>query len=680
MISRADRRRFLVTTCAALAGAALLVATACGPARPSGPESVLLITLDTLRADHVTAYAPDSPVPTPHLDALGQSGAIVRRAWSPVPLTTPSHASILTGLYPPGHGVRNNARFRLPDDVTTLAEVLRARGLETGAFTAAFTTSSLFGLAQGFATYDDDLGHTPTGAMRTSRPGDEVLANATRWLETHAKQPFFLWVHFFDPHTPYAAPGEWGRRYARDPYAGEVAFTDHLVGELLATLDRLGASERTVVVALADHGEGLGTHGEDEHGLLLYEEVLHVPFFVRAPGKIAPGTVIEGPASVVDVVPTVAGLLGVPWTEPLHGLDLLAADAATLAARRTYAETLYPFEEFGWSAIYATRERDMKLLLSSERELYDLAADPREGQNLAAERPADADALQTALREKATSIVNEDRLATAAGFEGGSDPETIARLESLGYVAGGSGGEGAAGGGGDVLPALTGRSPRVAIGDYETFDRAGELMRAGEHGAAAALLAKLVDNDPGNPQFLLKLAQSQESAGDEAAAEASYRALVDRFPTFYLGYRSYSTFLESRERPLESRALWLRLQGMLPGFVGIDVRLAQAETLAGLPGEAIKRLTAHLDERPDDAGAWSALGEAHEKAGDAEAALGAFRKALALRATERAAVEGATRVLIALGRGAEARELLEALLKRAPDDPLLVHTLRTLPR
>ncbi len=656
------------------------------PAAPAagGPDSLLLITLDTLRADHVSSYGP-SPVATPHLDALAAKGARVVHAWTTVPLTTPAHASILSGLYPPSHGVRNNARFRLPEDVTTLAELLGGHGRATAAFVSSFTTSSQFGLGQGFELFDDDLGNDDTGARRTQRPGPETAAHAASWLAEHGGKPFFVWVHLFDAHTPYSPPSPFRERHPGDPYSGEVALTDHLVGELILALEKSGAAGRTAIVVLADHGEGLGTHGEDEHGLLLYQETLAIPFFVVAPGKVAPGTVVEELASVVDVVPTALALLGEPPPRETEGRDLFAAaarpagppsQAARAAPVRTlYAETLYPYEEFGWSALYAQRDGDGKYIESTRPELYDLAADPKEGKNLAPGEPARAATMQRSLREMATGLVRHERLSAAAGFGGGTDPETIARLESLGYAAGGPGGESS---GEEALPGLTGRNPRDAMEDYQRFDRAQELMRAGQPDAAVKLLTKLTVTDPDNPQVLLKLAQACERAGRDADAELWYRRTIERHPTFYLGYRSYSTYLEGKDRPLDARALWIRLSGLLPGYVGIETRLAGTEIKAGQPQAAAQRLAAYLKEHPRDAEGWALDGDARAALGDDAGALASYRKALALRPTERGAVEGLAAVLKKQGQADEARAELDELLRRAPGDPVLIRARRDL--
>jgi arylsulfatase A-like enzyme len=261
---QADRSRVIL----ALVLAAALAAASCGGHKPAARlDSLLLITIDTLRADHVSCYGP-SPARTPSLDALASRGALVRNAWATVPLTTPSHASILTGLYPPAHGVRYNSRFRLQDSAETLAERLRAAGRRTAAFVASYTTSRTFGLAQGFETFDDEMGYAADGSERQQRPANEVIDRAAAWLSSHADRPFFLWVHLYDPHAPYEPPAEFAAQHPGDGYSGEVAFADAQVGRLLETLERAGAGPRTVVAALADHGEGLGERGELEHGFL----------------------------------------------------------------------------------------------------------------------------------------------------------------------------------------------------------------------------------------------------------------------------------------------------------------------------------------------------------------------------------------------------------------------------
>jgi arylsulfatase A-like enzyme/Flp pilus assembly protein TadD len=643
-------------------------ATGCR-ARPK-LDSVLLVTIDTLRADHVSCYGP-SPVQTPALDALARRGARFTRAWTPIPLTTPAHATILTGLYPPGHGVRNNGRFGLPGDVTTLAKVLKAVGARTAAFVASFTTASLFGLNQGFDVYDDDLGNDAEGRRRLQRPGNEVVDRAVAWLAANASGPFFLWVHLYDPHFPYAPPPEYLSRYPNDPYSGDVAFADAELGRLIAALGASGAAPRTIVVALADHGEGLGTHDEDRHGLLLYEEAIRVPLLIVAPGRIEPGRQITTVASTVDVMPTVLHLLGREVPAGVHGRDLLVSGAEP---RRVYAETLYPHEEFGWSALYAVREGDLKYIEGTTPELYDLASDPQERTDLTSSRRQEARRLQDALVTDASRIVNRERLTRVAGLGERSDAETLQGLAALGYVAGGPSSSPAS----ETLPAIGGRSPREAMGDERRLRRAEQLVKGESFAEGIGILEQLAVSDADNPQVLLNLAQALAKSGDAAKAEARYRELLRRQPTFYLGYRYFTDFLEARGRAAEARSLWLDLQKRLPGYVEIQVRLARAEIAAAMPGDAVRRLGPYLENHPQDAEAWAQLGRALVLAGKDEDALKAFRYALDAHPTEREAVEGAVAILKTSGRTDEARRLVTELAARAPSDPLLRQTLTDL--
>jgi len=645
--------------------AILLLATAC--TRPSRPDSLLLITLDTFRADHVSCYGP-SPVATPNLDRVAEHGAIIERAWTPIPLTTPAHASILTGLYPPSHGVRSNARFRLPDDVTTLAEILRGRGLRTAAFIGSYTTSRLFGLDQGFETFDDALGHFPDGTRRVERRGDEVANRAREWIRKNAGQPFFIWVHFNDAHTPYEPPGEFAGRFPQDPYSGEVAFTDLQVGRLLSSLQESGAVPRTVVAIIGDHGEGLRDHGESEHGFLLYEESLRIPFLIAAPGRIAPGTRIREVASAIDLLPTVLRLLGAPVPAGVQGIDLL--EKGKPRGEGIYAETLYPSEEFAWSPLYAYRSEDAKVIDAPRPELYDLSSDPGERRDLSSADRQEAGRMREELRHSARRMIDPNRLARAAGSgeQQGMDAESLRRLESLGYVGGGGN---VTAGEAEALPDVGGRNPAEAMDDLRRYESAVDQLNAGKFTEAAAALAALHRSDPGNPAVMLKLAQATQHAGRSAEAEELYRELLRAHPTFYLGTWSFCDFLEKAGRARESRDLWLRLKGLVPGFVGIDWAIARAETAAGLAGDARGRLEAYLEKRPEDFRAWRELGRAKVQLGDRAGALEAFRKALDLEPTDAEALDGAIALLVSTGRRQEAAALIDQLAVRAPEDPLI---------
>lgn len=634
----------------------------CRP-QPKAVDSLLLITVDTLRADHVSAYGP-SPVPTPALDEIARRGLRVADCWTSIPLTTPAHASLLTGLYPPAHGMRNNARFRLPEDVTTLAEILRSGGRRTGAVIGSFTTSNQFGLGQGFESFDDDLGYDPLGWPLVQRTGDQVTDRAIDWLKRHAGQPFFLWVHLYDPHAPYEPPSEWARLFPDDPYSGEVAFADQQIARLLTALDEVGARERTILAAVGDHGEGLGMHGEPEHGILLYEEALAVPFVMAAPGKIPPGTVVKGPASVVDFLPTVTQLLGLPTPKEVQGIDLLGPQPP---GRTLFAETLYPHEEFGWSALYALRDDDKKYIEGPVPELYDLAADGAERRNLLPGAAAEGKVLAHKLHTLAQRLVRPDRLAAAAGLGRDGDPETVARLESLGYVAGGGGGRDR----NEALPAVGGVNPVERVTIMSRFQDGVRLLQEGRAAEAAAIYRQLAQADPGNPQHRYKLAACLDRSGDPAGAEAIYKSVIKDHPTFFLAYRGLGDFCERNGRFRESRELFMRLQSLVPGYVTLEIRIAQAETGAQMFEPAAQRMVAYLDEHPGDPEGWTQLGDARAGLGQVEPALAAYKKALEIRPALNVAVHGAVRLLVAQRRESEAKDLVDGLLVRLPGNQFL---------
>ena len=516
---------------ASLSLAALLVLlVGCAGPPAAAPWNVLLVTVDTVRADHLGCYgARDAE--TPALDRLAREG--VRFAWasSPVPLTLPSHSSLLSGLLPPHHGLRNNGAGRFPEGTATLATALAAAGYRTGAFVGAFVLDHRFGLARGFEVYDDEVERDASGGLPedAERRGDAVVDRALAWLQSPQSppppsgaagaRPFFLWVHLYDAHAPYAPPSPYRERHPGRPYDGEIAFADAQVGRLLASLDRSGLAGRTVVAVAADHGEALGEHGELTHGLLLYEPTLRVPLLLRAPGRLAP-RVVQSPVSLVDVAPTLAGLAGHPMAgspaRELDGRDLSVplARGEEPAAADLYAETRYP-ALFGWSPLAALTRRGRKYIRAPRPELYDLARDPGETANLAA---GDAAASSFAAR----------LAAVEAGAAAPAPPvalraEERARLESLGYAAPGGGTAGAA-------RTAGGADPKDRAPLFLRYERAVDELRAERREPALAELARLVAADPGNPVFRGKLAQGYRESGRLDRAVPLYRQAAAAAP------------------------------------------------------------------------------------------------------------------------------------------------------
>jgi len=599
--------------------AGISLAAACrAPGPPAPPPHLLLVTLDTFRADRIGAYG-GQPGLTPNLDHLAASGVRMARAMAAAPLTLPSHATLMTGLYPNRHGLRHNGQGKLPEDVVTLASRLSAAGYRSAAFVGAFVLDHRFGLDRGFATYDDEIrtGAGAPGGLEAERPGGEVVDRALAWLASLPADgaPRFLWVHLFDAHAPYRPPEPFRSRHADSPYDGEVAEVDAQVGRLLdAALARLDAG-RTLVAVVGDHGEGLGDHGEPKHGLLLYESTLAVPWLLAQPERLPAGATVETPVGLADVAPTLAALCGVGWTsEPLDGRDLAEA---ILAGREPevadlYAETEYP-RLYGWSPLAALRRGSSKWIVGARAELFDLAADPLERHDLSGEerrKAAELDRALEALREGSRSAPGPVE-----------DAETRARLAALGYASG---------------PAPAGSpapvDPRDRIQLYGRLEAAREAMEAGRLDEAAGELGRLVREEPSNPVLRGTLAEALRRRGETTAAAAE-----------------------------QARALAL---------AGDDAQgwynLAAALLDAGRPDDAIQALTESLRLDPLRAGAWNLMGVLRSGKGEVPAAAEAFRRALECSPADVGAATNLGHALRDLGRFAEA----ETAYRRALDlDP-----------
>lgn len=405
---------------------------------PSPAAGLVIVTLDTTRADRLSPYGfMDARFPA--IERLARGGIVFDRAASVVPLTLPAHCSIFTGLLPPQHGVRDNGDTALAESHTTLAEILHAEGFRTGAFVGAQVLASDRGLAQGYDVYRDAAAMAAVGLGPFQRRADTVASDAIAWLDSLPESaPFFLWVHFYDPHRPYDPPEPFRSRHV-DPYVGEIAFADAQIGRVLDALERRDRFDRTIVVVAGDHGESLGEHGERDHGMFVYEGVLRVPLIMRVP-NVSPrrvGSLVR----LTDIMPTTLALLGVrPESDegltPYGGLEAVnLADLVTAGARRdlqAYSESLYP-RRFGSSALRSIRDRRFKFIDAPRPELYDLERDPFEERNIYDERPALAAAFQRRLAE----LTITDVRLNSAGEQPPRVPLDIRqRLLSLGYVAG----------------------------------------------------------------------------------------------------------------------------------------------------------------------------------------------------------------------------------------------------
>ena len=481
------------------------------PSAPPGTP-VVLISIDTLRADHLPAYGYRG-VATPAIDALRRDAVLFARAYTHTPLTLPSHTALLTGLLPAVTGVRDNVGYALDTarvasgDLPYLPLILKQHGYATGGAVSAYVLQGRTGLATGFDFYEDSIEfRTGTGLGGLQRPGAETLRLALPWLRAAAappERPFFLFFHIYEPHTPYDPPEPYASRYPLK-YDGEIATADAIVGQLIAELERLGAYDRAIVVLLSDHGEGLGDHGEDEHGVLLYNEAIHVPLLLKLPHRQLAGRTAAAPAALTDVAPTLLGLLGLPVPVKMRGAFLikLLGLADRGEDRRVYSETFYPRLHFGWSDLASLVGRRYHYIEGPDPEIYDLDQDPRETRNLLRDRRR----LYAEMRRELAGY--DRRLAPPAAV----DAETRSAMAALGYV-GHAAGEAGAG----PLP-----DPKRHLDVLKDLKQGFAAIARHDYRLAAATFERTLAGNPQMADAWEFLGRAREKLGDPRGALAAY--------------------------------------------------------------------------------------------------------------------------------------------------------------
>ena len=480
------------------------------------PANIVLITLDTTRADRMGFLGFKRGL-TPNLDALARQAAVFTRAYSQVPLTTPSHATILTGTYPQFNHVRDLGS-PLDKDLPYLPEILRRHGYHTAAFVGSQVldskSASAPGFSRGFETYDAPFHARRPGEDRyhsIERRGMAVVESALAWLNQHPRGPFFLWLHFYDPHDPYNPPPPFEARYATSPYDGEVAYVDFAVGRLLAALRKRGIYEETLFAVVADHGEAFGEHGEISHGLFLYDNTLHVPLLIRLPGAHSAHLLVESRVGLVDVAPTLLQELGIAAPPAMQGTSLLPLikmsnrARPTAAERPEYAETDYPHRAFGWSSLRSWRAGKYLYIDAPERELYDRSADPEDAHNLAASAPAVADAMAAQLK------AFRRKTSRAGGTQAVLTPQQAAQLQALGYVTSFSSKP-------EAENKERGADPKQKVGISNSLHKA--LLEADEqhYQRAIPLFEQVLQAEPDIALANLQLGRAWNSLGEYAKA------------------------------------------------------------------------------------------------------------------------------------------------------------------
>jgi arylsulfatase A-like enzyme/Tfp pilus assembly protein PilF len=628
----------------------------------AGDLSLLLVTLDTTRADRIGSYG-FADIETPHLDRLAREGVVFEQAESVAPLTLPAHSSMFTGEFPLAHGVRDNGGFYLDEEHVVLAELLRDAGLRTGGFVGAFVLDAKWGIAQGFDTYFDDFDLRGTASLslgEIERPASEVADAALAWLDEAPEARFFSWVHFYDPHSPYDPPEPHATRYRDRPYVGEIAYVDSQIGRLLEWLDRNDRTRDTVVMAIGDHGESLGEHGESGHGFFVYGGAIRVPFIVRAPYDSMEGRRVNALVRAVDVLPTALDLLGVDYNDETAGVTLasLLTGAERSLRLTAYSEAVYPRYHFGWSDLRALRAGDLKYIAAPRPELYDLSTDPNEEKNLYSERSAQADRMHAQL----TALESEWQEVTPAPRVDEVDPDTRARLAALGYV-------------GSFVSADPEPSERSSLADPKDKIHLYNLMRRareaslGEGGAPAAIdaLRQVLDEDPEVIDAWVRLGNEHLKERQLPAAIESYRKALELKPDYDLAVINLANAYRSAGKPDDAMLGYRQFLRLDPRNAQVRYQLAQMLLERNELEEAEEHLREAVQFAPKMAAAQNARGVIALKRSDPETAVRLINEALAMKPDVRLAHFNLALVAEARGDAQEAARLYREELELYPE-------------
>jgi choline-sulfatase len=646
-------------------------------------RNVLLITIDTVRIG-CYGYA---GAKTPNLDRLAADGVRYADAYAQVPLTLPSHCSIMTGTYPLDHGVRNNGSYSLGPDLPTLAGTLKARGYKTAAFVASFTLDSRFGLARGFDVYDD--GFEDGEAMksfRSERRAGAVFDVFSPWLEGVRGDRFFAWLHFYDPHLPYDPPAPFDAAFRDKKYDGEIAYVDSVVGMVLGRLRDKDLLDGTLIVVAGDHGEALGEKREIDHGLFLYDGTLKVPLLLRSAGNLPAGVVVPTRVRLIDVLPTILDLQGISVPAGVRGTSLVPyARGREKADLPTYIETYYPRENFGWSELRGIVDGPWKYIRAPRPELYQLAKDPREERNLAASEASvlsdEARKLDGLIRSAATRTSPARRKMTATEEE---------RLRSLGYLGAGRAPESP----GEALP-----DPKDRIGDYLLYFRGNLLETEGRYDGAAECYKQVLASNPdvpGNHVNLASLYLKMNRTGDaiEVLERASAKfprseAVISRLTGLFMKAERWPEALTAGRALLaiapddfdglfltgsacarlgkweEAMALYQKALAIEPENSFLRRRYAYSQMAAGRLEEALATYLKLRLEHPNDVAIALDLGRLHNLAGRRGEALAVLKSA----AEEHASPEAFRAYALLLGKNGDFREAVSWIKRYLETSP-----------
>ncbi len=660
---------------------------------PGAPRNLLLVSIDTLRSDHLGCYG-YAAAQTPRIDALARSGLRFARAATVVPLTLPAHSSLMTGTFPAWHGVRDNGGFYLADDQATLAETLREHGFRTGGFVSAFVLDHRWGIAQGFERYFDDFDlekfADAPGMDAVQRPGAETVDQALSWIDADKERPFFAWVHLYDPHTPYEAPEPYRSRFPHTmigAYDAEIATADGQLGRLLDALDQDGRLGETLVVVTGDHGEMLGEHGEQTHGFFVYDAVTHIPVVIAGPG--VPAREIADQIRIVDLMPTALEMLHVAAPKAVQGVSLVPLARGAHMSLVAQSESWYPRYHYGWSELLSIQDSRFEYIRAPRPELYDLQADPQELTDRSKDEAGRIGALDAALTAHLAGVTS----ATAAKGPQAVDNETEEKLAALGYI------------GGSVsarhLEDRPRGDPKDKIHLYNLLKQAGGASVEGHLDEAIAKVKEALAEDPDIVEAYMLLGNFQKKAKKPAEAIASYRLALERDPdhqgalfSLAVAYKDMGRLEEARvgfdrARQLDPRNgkvlfqladLYMRrgeqdkAQAVIQDALSRKVdehrfllKLGESQIEAKHYDDAEKSLKLALEKKPGLDTASFNLGLAYEERGEIDKAIEAYQAELAHNAKASRAAFNLAKLLQKKGRLGEAVALFRRSAELQPE-------------
>ena len=586
----------------------------------SSDLNILLITLDTTRADRIGCYGYEK-AKTPNLDSLALSGVKFSNAYCQVPLTLPSHCSILTGTYPIYHQVHNNGFYYLSPDFTTLGEILKERGFKTAAFVSSFTVDSRFGMDQGFDLFDDKFGEDEVMKnLRSERRAEKVFNSFSQWFEENSGQRFFCWLHFYDPHLPYYPPSPYKEEFSEEPYDGEIAYMDHYVGKTVEALRDKNILDNTLVILAGDHGEALGEKNEIDHGLFIYDVTMKVPFIIYAPQNLPQNLEVDTRVRLIDIMPTILDMLKIPIHAEIQGASLLPImNEKKVDDLPSYIETYSPREHYGWSELIGLIDGEWKYIQAPKPELYNLTDDPQETQNVIQnERNVAAD-----MKESLENMIQ----SLSSGKEAGKreiTPEEEERLRSLGYIGSPSDRQS-----GKQLP--------------DPKDKAAEYS-------------------------LRSFGKKYETQGEYQKAEEYYKELLRLEPDVPWSYINLGYLYSKMERIDDAIQILEQGKEIIPDSFAILSRLSKFYWSSRKPQEALETSQAVLKINPRYFDAMYVAGNVLSGMRRWAEAIDNFEKAIEIEPENKALQLRYAFSLVSSGRREEGMEIYERMKQENPDD------------